>query len=338
MTDDVVLSLSSTIVSPAELLKNFIDEGYFAFPVVPSAEGLGQAILNGEIAKAKVPVIGTDGMRNEQYSDAYVWPVASATVTSMRVMAKYGYTNRQAKRFAIVYDEKYKFGKEGKDAFVEQVEKMGGTMGATIGLNPDESSYATRINEFNGLCNNDKPCDMVALLLLPETAKKWLAGKPNRGLKYTAGAQTLFTDRFGQDCVQQLGDALCDGIAVWTGYNPPIGPLASLPGVAGYVNDVRAVSPGIDVNNQFIEGAYLGMSVFVEALKKVGPDLTRERLRAAMDTMTYKSDLASELTWKAGQHAANVRSQSFSISASQNTFRGWRNEGTGFLLDPAHGG
>lgn len=318
-------------------IKNFIDEGYFALPVVPSAEGLGAAILSGEIGKAKIPVVGTDGMRKEQYNEPYVWPVASATVSAMRVMAKYASAKRGAQSFAIVYDEKYKFGVEGKDAFEAQVKALGGTMvpGATVGLNPDDNSYASAINDFNGKCKGK--CDMVALLLLPETAKKWLQGGATFGTRYTAGAQTLFTDRFAQDCVLLRGPE-CAGFAVWTGYNPPIGPLASRPGVATYVSDVRAVKPSIDVNNQFVEGAYLGMTVFVEALKRVGPNLTRERLRAAMDSMTFESDMTSSLTWKPGQHSANQRAQSFSMSVSQGAFRGWSDEGTGFLLDPLFGG
>ncbi len=317
-------------------IKSFIAEDYFALPVVPSAEGLGAAITTGEISKAKIPVVGTDGMRREQYADPYVWPVASATVTSMRIMAKYGFTNRGARKFALVWDGKYKFGLEGKEAFVAQVTAMGGTMVHDTRLDPDQPSYATEANAFNGKCSDGK-CDHVALLLLPETAKKWLQANPVRAAKYSSGAQTLFTDRFAQDCVQQQGSS-CHGFAVWTGYNPPIGPLASLPGVSAYVNDVKAVKPGIDVNNQFVEGAYLGMNVFVDALKRVGGNLTRERLRAELDKLTFTSDLASALTWKPGQHAANVRAQSFSMSVSSNTFRGWANEGTGFLLDPAHGG
>jgi ABC-type branched-subunit amino acid transport system substrate-binding protein len=318
-------------------IQNFIDESYFSLPVVPSAEGLGSAITNGVISKAGIPVIGTDGMRKEQYSDANVWPVASATVTAMRTMAKYAFTQRGARRFAIVWDQKYQFGKEGQAAFVAQVKAMGGEMvsGGDVGLNPDDNSYGSAINEFNSKCK-DK-CDMVALLLLPETAKKWFQGGADFGTRYTAGAQTLFTDGFAQACVSFRGNE-CNGFAVWTGYNPPIGPLASKPGVAAYVNDVRAVKPGIDINNQFVEGAYLGMTVFVEALKRVGPQLTRERLKQVMDSMVFESDLASSLSWKPGQHTANTRSQSFSMSVSQGAFRGWSDEGTGFLLDPAFGG
>jgi ABC-type branched-subunit amino acid transport system substrate-binding protein len=177
---------------------------------------------------------------------------------------------------------------------------------------------------------------MVAMLLLPDAANLWLQKNPAFGKLYTAGAQTLFTDRFAQDCVLQL-TGRCHGFAVWTGYNPPVGPLSTLPGVAAYVQDVRAVKSSIDVTNQFVEGAYLGMSLFVDAVKKVGPLLTRQALKATLDSMDYKTDISSTLTWRPGKHTANVRSQSFSMSVSQGTFRGWSND-SGFLLDPAHGG
>jgi substrate-binding family protein len=328
------------------IIKNFIAEGYFALPVVPSAEGLGAAILAGEISKAAIPVIGTDGMRKEQYGDPYVWPVAAATVTSMRVMAKYGYQNRNARTFAIIYDSKYKFGVEGKDAFVEQVAKMPGCSApkpedspcikVIQPLDPEQAGYSSEVNAFNGVCSGGK-CDMVAMLLLPDTAKKWLQPKPVRANLYTSGAQTLFTDKFANDCVQQIAGE-CQGFAVWTGYNPPIGPLASLPGVAAYTGDIQTIKPDIDVNNQFLEGAYLGMTVFLDALLKVGPGLTRANLKAVMDSTDYKTDLTSSLSWRPAKHSANIRAQSFSMSVSGGTFRGWSNESTGFLLDPAFGG
>lgn len=322
-------------------IKSFIDEGVFALPVVPSAEGLGSAILSGEIKKAKIPVVGTDGMRQEQYNDPYVWPVASATVTAMRVMAKYGATNRGAKSFGIVWDEQYKFGKEGRDAFIDQVKKLGYTVpaGADMALDPNQSSYANEANTFNEACGtfNNPTCDMVAMLLLPDTAAKWLQKRPALGRLFTSGAQTLFTDRFANDCVQLVGGK-CHGFVVWTGYNPPIGPLRTLPGVAQYVSDVTSVKPDIDINNQFVEGAYLGMSLFIKALQDVGADLTRARLTAVLDSMDFKTDLAAPLSWRPNNHAANVRSQAFSMTVSNNAFRNWSNENTGFLLDPAHSG
>ena len=320
-----------------QYIKNFIAENYFALPVVPSAEGLGAAILAGDIERAGIPVVGTDGMRKEQYNDPWVWPVASATVTAMRTMVHYAATVKGANTFTIVYDTKYKFGAEGLAAFKAQVEAEGKTFIKEEGLDPDVGNYPNEVQSFNSRCGGNK-CDMVAMLLLPDTAKQWLARNPVRARVYTSGAQTLFTDRFAQDCVQSIGDS-CHGIAVWTGYNPPIGGLAAKPGVAEYVSDITRTEPGAESNknNQFMMGAYLGMSVFVEALKQVGADLSREKLRDVMNQMTYQSDLASPLTWSASlPHKANKHSQSFSMNVVQGAFNGWAQE-TQFQPDPVAG-
>lgn len=314
-----------------QIIRNYAESGdVFALPVVPSAEGLGAAIEGGVIREFGLPVVGTDGMRREQYRDAWVWPVATSTTSMMRIMAKRG-AEKGAETFAIVYDSKYKFGIEGKDAFVAQVKAQGGKVVEQRPLDPEGKTYNNEANSFNTACGDGK-CDMVAFLLLPDTAQNFLAKKPAFGRIYTSGAQTLFTDAFAKACVQDKGSS-CHGFEVWTGYNPPIGGLETKPGVAEYVRDVKAKDSGIDVNNQFVQGAYLGASVFVEALREVGPNLTRDNLQAVLDSMTFESDLSSPLTWKAGNHRANVSAQSFSMAVANNTFQGW-SRASGFQKDP----
>lgn len=323
----------------AEFIRNFIEDrtGYFALPVVPSSEGLTQAIRSRYIVNAKMPVIGTDGMLKEQYTDPYVWPVATATVSTMRVMAKSAYDTLGAKKFGIVYDSQYKFGREGAKAFKDYVSKLpGASMAAYIGIQPGQPSYP-QAETFNSNCGGR--CDYVAMLLEPGTAISWINSHGNDnsgkrlgfGSKGTGGAQPLFNEKFARECGEP-----CSGMQLWTGYNPPIGDLANLPGVAKYVNDVRAISPGVDVNNQFLEGAYLGMTVFVEALKRVGPNLTREGLRQVMDQMKFESDLASPLQYGPTKHYANASAQAFSIITAAGSFAGFR-KSTGFVNDPDPG-
>lgn len=319
-----------------QIIRNYAESGdVFALPVVPSAEGLGAAIDGNVISDHGIPVVGTDGMRREQYGNAWVWPVATSTTSTMRIMAERG-RKLGATTFAIVYDSKYKFGIEGKDAFKAQVAASGGTMVEELGLDPDVKSYGTEVDRFNAACGGTPgKCDMVAFLLLPDTAANFLAKKPQFGRLYTAGAQTLFTNDFAKTCVRERGGA-CHGFEVWTGYNPPIGALATKPGIDAYVKDVTSKDSGIDVNNQFVQGAYVGASLFVEALREVGPSLTRERLQAVLDSMTFETDLASPLAWKAGDHRANVSAQSFSMAVANNTFTGWASA-SGFLRDPNPG-
>ncbi len=309
-------------------IRNFIEEGQFALPVVPSSEGLTASIEAGDIENAGIPVVGSDGMLIQQYESPWVWPVATATISTMRVMAKYGH-DQGSKSFAIVYDRFYRFGREGADAFKAQVEAMPGTeLKAFIGVQPAQASYSAEVRRFNQACEGG--CDFVALLLEPQTALTWIAGRPEMGRQITSGAQTLFNEEFAGNC-----GADCEGLLVWTGYNPAIGHHASKPGISDYVNDVRTVSPTVDVTNQFLQGSYLGMDVFVEALEQVGPNLTRARLREAINAMTYTSDFATTLQWSPDQRFANRSAQAFEILVAQGSFAGFRDRQTGFIPDPA---
>lgn len=319
-------------VRGAGFIRNFAAGDYFALPVVPSSEGLTLAIKDRTLQKARMPVIGSDGMLKEQYADPWVWPVATATVSTMRIMALYA-QKKGACRFGIVFDSRYRFGKEGADAFHRFAKTLPCVdVVASVGIEPARPDYSSEINAFNERCN---PCDFVAMLLEPGTAFTWVAGQPEGkgfGKMITAGAQPLFNERFARDCGRR-----CGGMLVWTGFNPPVGRNAAKPDVARYVREVRAVDPGVDVNSQFLEGAYLGMEVFVEALRRVGPDLTPERLRDVMNSMRFTSGLSGALRWAPKQRFASCSAQAYRIVTASGSFAGFGEVGTGFIRDPLCG-
>ena len=317
-----------------QYLRNYINGNVFALPVVPSSEGLKAA--GKDIAEAGTPVIGSDGMLIDQYQNPWIWPVATATVSQVRIMAKYAY-DRGARGFAIVYDRHYRFGEEGKDAYKAYVSKLpGATYVTDVPVEPGQPGYGPQIDSLNKACNTndddpgDDKCDAVIMLVDPGTAEVWIAGDDRwvRRAEFRLGASPLFNSRFGQNCRDR-----CDGMVVFTGYVPALEANTSLPGIQQYINDVKAIKPDIDTSNQFLQGAYLGMTVFVEALRKVGPDLTREALRDVMDSMSYTSDLSAPLQWKAGKHFANTQAQAWSIQAPAS-FDGFRDLRTGWLPDP----
>lgn len=318
-------------------LATFAKEDYFALPVVPSSEGLTHAIQNKTISNAGIPVVGSDGMLKDQYFDPWVWPVATSTVSAIRIMTKHAHDNG-ARSFGIVFDNQYKFGIEGAAAFKRYVKELtGGDPKAYVPIPPRQASYSSQAQDFNEQCNPG--CDFVAMLLTPETAATYISSQTDSngrrqgfGTKLTGGAQPLFNERFARDC----GKA-CDGMLVWTGYNPPIGRLSSEKDVAAYVDDIRSLDPGADVSNQFMEGAYLGMKVFVAALQKAGPNLTRAAVRDAMNSMTYTSGLASTLSWTTTQRFANQTAQAFRIVTASGSFAGFAEAGTGFIKDPTPG-
>lgn len=318
-----------------DFIRRFIEQDNFALLVVPSSEGLAAAIEAGDISRAKIPVVGTTGLRIDEYSDPWVFPVATPTVSIMRIMAAHAH-RQGAKTFGIVWDSKYRFGLEGATAFKDYVKGLpGAQIKADTPLDPTKAgNYATEAQQFNTACGNSDSgsgCDMVALLLVPQTAERWKEANGNtnqgRGAK-THAAQTLFTDDFATRC-----GGWCDGLTVWTGYNPPIAPRNN-DGVKTYVRDVQKALPSIDTSNQFVEGAYLGAKVFVDAVTACSPNLTRACIKATLDQANYQTPLASTLVWRPNDHVANKFAQAFGLEASGGSFNGWQYQNTDFVRDP----
>jgi hypothetical protein len=69
--------------------------------------------------------------------------------------------------------------------------------------------------------------------------------------------------------------------------------------------------------------------VFVEAIRRVSPNVTRENLRAVLDNMTYETDLTmSPLRWTSANHFANTAMQAFEINSTpESGFTGWSSKG-----------
>lgn len=317
----------------AQYLRNFIQEGIFAIPVCPSSEGCRVIIESGDLDRTQTPMVGTDGMLKSQYTkpdgsaQPWVWPVAAATVSSARIMCQEAY-KRGARQFSIVFDRNYRFGVEAAEAFNSCVK---GVTGKSIpgyntqyscqdrfcGIIAGQPSYSSEVATFN-------PGDFVALFLEPQTALAWMndANTPApRAVKYGySGAQPLFTREFAVNCQQK-----CDGMQVWTGFKPPLESYKNQGSVKSYVQDLKRAKPDADEYNAFTEGGYVGMLLLVDALKIVGPDLTRQRLKAALDATSLATGLTLQdrLAFTPSSRYANTTMQAFVIQY-RGTFAGWR--------------
>lgn len=317
----------------AQYLRNFMQEGIFAIPVCPSSEGCRVVIDSGDLDKTQTPMVGTDGMLEDQYerpdgsAQPLVWPVAAATVSSARIMCQNAY-KRGARNFSIVFDKNYRFGVEAAEAFNGCAQKLTGKSVAGYnssytckesfcGVTAGKSSYSTEVAQF-------QPGDFVALFLEPVTALKWM-GDPNTptpaSIKFGYGAgQPLFTRGFATNCQSK-----CDQMAIWTGFKPPIESYANDPAVKTYVSDLHKTKPDADEFNAFTEGGYVGMLLLEKALKAVGPGLTRAALQAELNKTCLVSGLTIQpkICFSATNRYANTTMQSFVIQY-KGTFGGWR--------------
>lgn len=314
-------------------IRNFIAEKYFALAVMPSSQGLNAASVapfgSGDIDAAGIPVIGSDGMLFSQYADPLMWPVAASTISTAHVAAKNGY-DAGSRTFGIVYDADYKFGSEGAHAFAAALSRLpGAQLKASVPIKAGQQSYPTDVQTFETQC---QPCDFTFMLLEPDTAVAWIKSDNSTqhyifGSKRTAGPQPLFVKQFGVACAD-----LCNNMWVWTGYKAPYPPYDTDPADAEYVQTIRRVSQRTDISNQFLEGAYVGAKLLISALTAVGPNLTRARLRAQLDGMTFDSGLTQPLTWRPGHHFANPAMLGYTIQFS-NGFNGFQYQQTGWVPD-----
>ncbi|MHB8450967.1 MAG: ABC transporter substrate-binding protein [Mycobacteriales bacterium] len=326
-----------------QYIQNFVESDHvFALAVVPSSEGL--RTCDSFIRQAGVPVVGTDGMLSDQYTNPWIWPVATSTISTMHIMANWAWSQGM-RNFGIVFDSGYHFGVEGAYAFDQAYKRLSGhdipgydpslsnCSARFCGITNNQSSYAGQHQQFDTACFNSvgtgPACDFIAYLLEPDLALQWLALGSSQSV-VIAGAQPLFDrDAFAAQCGNP-----CQRMVVWSGYQPPLGSYAGLPAENAYVSTVQAQSASADVDSQFLEGGYVGMRLLVTALQKVGPDLTRARLAATLNSMKFNSGLtAAPLRWTAGDHYANASASGWNIVYQGGQFGGFR-QVTPFLPDP----
>jgi ABC-type branched-subunit amino acid transport system substrate-binding protein len=328
-------------------ISNYINSGnVFSLVAEPDSEGLSAAILSNTIDNAGIPVVGTDGMLVDQYYDPWVWPVAASTVTNMHIAADYAYNVLKARSFGIVYDTSYKFGREGAEAFDNEIKRLSGSgipgddgQGCSqryCGVTSDNTNYHNDITTLNNACS---PCDVVMMLLEPGPMEAWMNQEKNATTawyKNLMGGEPLFDDNLGSNC------STCGNMIVWTGYHPDIQPFDSEKSVYTFAHALHARCPSCDSHNEFTEGAYLGTQLFIAACEKVGANLTRTALRDALNSMTFASGLAQPLAYSGFPRVANAQMAAFSDNSSGNattgeSFNGWTYMSTGFLADPARG-
>ncbi len=313
----------------AQYLRNYInDPNIFAIPVGASSEGLRVVVDSGDLDRAHFPAVGTDGLAINQYAkpngavQQWVWPVAAATVSSARIMAQDA-IKRGAKHPGVVFDNDYRFGKEAAAAFSAEVKRLTGSdvdgknSGNTCvrrycGIPAARPGYSGEAETFYSASP-----DYVAMFVEPDTALTWMqesrtpAATDTGAIPYGyGGAQPLFTKQFESQC-----RAKCDQMVVWSGFKPYVEKYKNDPAVIDYVRALKGNNRQADEYNQFTESAYVGMQCFVNALRIVGPELTRDRLKAVLDVLTFTNGLTlqSSLKFTPTSRFANITMQSFTM-------------------------
>lgn len=262
---------------------------YTAVVGMPGDDALEEAIRDGSIARAGIPVIGGDGLTLTQHRSPWVFPVSPSAAAFVRIAVNHGWT-MDGRSFALVYDGKHAWGREAKAAFDAYVDRIGGHRALTLPLDPDTLSYHSEADHFANICK-DSLCDVVVLAVDQETARRWFLQNPVPPRIETSALPMLMGSQFAHDC-SVLMETTCAGLKVWNPFNASLGP--AMPGRDDGVSEYgKTVLYDPD---PFTQAAYIAADVLVRALKSyshVDPETVATFLRR----VPYSSALVPMRTW-----------------------------------------
>lgn len=286
-----------------------------AMLVTPLTAELDTWIASGRATRDGIPIVGTDGLTNEQSQSPWVWPVGTSAAAQVRIAVDHAYGRDGARTFALVHDGTVP-GHQAAQAFTSYVERLPGARVRTVELAGSGPA------EFNEACGEGR-CDAVVLALGPGAFEQWRGKRPASARLRTAVLSTALHEKMPDSCGTLLAADDCENVLVWTPYTPPTGGFLGDPAVAAYHQ-----MAGDDVS-PLTEGAYVGMLRLIEALAEVGPVVTRKRLQAVLDGGDYRSGLVDLLRWSPTDRAGNVSARALGMRYGHLA-----DAGTGWVRDP----
>lgn len=324
----------------AEIRKLVEQDRVAALAVVPSTEGLLAAANITYFSKQGIAAAGTLGTHTAEFNEPSVFPVGVSPASSGRILARYAWS-RGARHAAVVYDSRTRSGVEQAMAFDGEITALqreagtpatgvdgygdtrvsGGCSARACALEPGRPSYASEANTLYQNCARPPKCDFVAVFLDPSAAAVWM-GATNGQTILHGGTQMLMTGGFPKNCGER-----CANFTVLTPYEPPVGALRNLPAVAAYARTMQSVRPAADATNPYTEGAYAGMQVLIEALRRAGPTPTRLSIAEALRSAAFDVGLTQPLRWRPGRSEANRSMRPLRTVVVAGGFTGWRLDG-----------
>lgn len=307
----------------------------FVLVVNPDSQGLKMASDSGFLQGEGLPVIGTDGLLANQLHDPYIWPVGPSMAGVMHVIADAQYASGM-RHPSIVYETTFGVGRDGADAYSNEWARLTGS-GVPGYSSTDEcsrrfcgipafaGSYTTQAARLAEACGQAPACDSGVVGLDPDSAVNWFRSNgrfggiadPSGGAG--AAPPLLFNRSFAMRCGTR-----CEDMRLWTAFLPPVAPFDTEPAVARYVDDMRAVSATVDVENQYAEAAYVGAELAVHTLLRASGmpgGLTRENVVQALDTTVgWDNGLTvAPLSWSPGNHHAATTLHAFDLFSQPGT-------------------
>lgn len=243
----------------------------------------------------KVPNIGSDGWGEAQYAGQWSYPTGSSGVNQARNLALYQAQKQGAKAVGVLYWNNTT-GKAYLDAYKKVIEANGGKVAVAQAANFDDPGTSTFIAQSRA-ANVDTVTTMVDPGIFARMVREAAAQsfKPKNG--FSGGAALYFqstpglTGPAGEGTIAAI-DWVPDDLS---------GPANSVTGYRDYKAVTEKYFPQIDHSN-WTKTAFVGARVLTDSLKRIGLNVTRQRLKDDLDKLAdFDTGLGSRIGFQAGQ-------------------------------------
>ncbi|MDQ1488585.1 MAG: branched-chain amino acid transport system substrate-binding protein, partial [Actinomycetota bacterium] len=242
----------------------------------------------------KIPHIGADGWGEPQYKGAWTFPVSASAVTEAHMLAKYQAEHQQAKRVAIIYINN-PTGRAYVKAYEEVIKKFNGEVVFSQPATFDDPGTTTFIAQAR-----TQNIDTISTYLDPGIFTRLVREaaaqnyKPKNAFSGAAGLYFQVTPNFtgpnGEGTIAATHWVTND---------------MDTPGYRAYKAVVEKYYPHID-HSTWTKGGFVGASIFGNALKSLGLEVTRQRLKDTVDTLSnFETGLGPNISFSPGHHRAN---------------------------------
>src|SRR5438105_1587093 len=243
----------------------------------------------------KVPNIGPDGWGQVQYTGQWTFPLGVPAASEARVTAKWQYQTQGVRKAAILHLNNAT-GQSFRDAYKETLEKLGGKVEVIQPASFDDPGTTTLLARARA-ANVDTiaiyaDSGIVARLVREAAGQNY---KPPKGFAGSA----MYYFNITPELTGPAGEGLISS-SHWTPHDQ------ATPGLRRYREVVTKYYPKID-HTAWTVTSFVGANLFADTLKKLGLNVTRQRLKDALDSTTdYDLGLGTKVSFRPGQHHANT--------------------------------
>ncbi|HEV7533992.1 MAG TPA: ABC transporter substrate-binding protein [Acidimicrobiia bacterium] len=242
----------------------------------------------------KIPHIGADGWGEPQYKGAWTFPVSASAVVEAHMLAKYQAEKQGAKRVAVIYINN-PTGRAYVKAYDEVIKKFGGEVVFSQPATFDDPGTTTFIAQAR-----TQNIDTISTYLDPGIFTRLVREaaaqnyKPKNAFSGAAGLYFQVTPNFtgpnGEGTIAATHWVTND---------------MDTPGYRAYKAVVEKYYPKID-HSTWTKAGFVGATVFGNALKSLGLEVTRQRLKDTVDTLSnFETGLGPNISFSPGHHRAN---------------------------------